>query len=83
MSPRMKRSQPPLSTNSSTGLLLRYSNTESMLAMPSLTPLAGNLESMTSKPEVGGGSKNCRMENLESRTFFVHADKVTTDSSTD
>ncbi len=34
-----------------------YSNAERMLAATSLTPLLVNLESMTSTPNAGGGSK--------------------------
>ncbi len=36
-----------------------YSNAERMLAAMGLTPLLVNLESMTSKPNEGGGSKDC------------------------
>ncbi len=40
-------------------------------------------ESMTSKPNVGGGSKNCVAWKVEKAVhYFVHADKVSTDSST-
>ncbi len=40
--------------------------------------------SMTAKPNVGGGSKDCVAWKVEGAVHnFVHADKVTTDSSTD
>ncbi len=35
-----------------------YSDAERMLATASLTPLLVNLQSMTSKPNAGGGSKD-------------------------
>ncbi len=39
---------------------------------------------MTSKPKAGGGSKDCVAWKVEKAVlYFVHADKVTTDSSTD
>ncbi len=38
--------------------LLNYSNAERMLTSTGFTPLLVNLESMTSKPNAGGGSKN-------------------------
>ncbi len=60
------------------------SKAERMLAAMSLTPLLMNLQSMTSKTNAGGGGK-CRVtwEVEEAVHYFVHADKVTTDSSTD
>ncbi len=55
-----------------------------MLAATGFTPLLANLESMTSKPNAGGGSKDCVTWKVEEAMHnFVHADKVTTDSSTD
>ncbi len=61
-----------------------YSNAEHMLAATSLTPLLVNFQSMTSKPNAGGGSKDCVTWKIEEEVhIFVHADKVTTDSSTD
>ncbi len=43
-----------------------------------------NIESMTSKTNAGGDSKNCVEWKVEKAVHnFVHADKVTTDSSTD
>ncbi len=52
-----------------------------MLTTTGFAPLLVNLESMTSKPNVGGGSKACEVE--KAVHYFVHADKVTTDSSTE
>ncbi len=61
-----------------------YSNAERMLATTSLTPLLVNLQSMTSKANAGGGSKDSVTWKAEEAVHdFVHADKVTTDSSTD
>ncbi len=60
-----------------------YSDGERILATTSLTPLLVNLQSMTLKPTAGGGSKDrltCKVE--EAVHNFVHADKVTTNSST-
>ncbi len=55
-----------------------------MLAATGLTPLLANLESMTSKPNVGGHGKDCVAWKVEKALhYFVHAGKVTTDSSTD
>ncbi len=49
-----------------------------------LTPLLVNLESMTSKPNVGGGSKDCVTWKVEEAVYnFVRVGKVTADSSTD
>ncbi len=60
-----------------------YSDAERMLATPSLTPLLVNFQSMTSKPNAGGGSKDCVTWKVEEAVHnFVHADKVTTESST-
>ncbi len=61
-----------------------YSNAEHMLAATGFAPLLVNLESMTSKPSAGGGSKTCVAWKVEKAVHnFVHADKVPTDSSTD
>ncbi len=55
-----------------------------MLAATSLTPLLVNLQSMISKPNAGGGSKDCVTWKVEEAVHnVVHADKATTDSSTD
>ncbi len=55
-----------------------------MLAATGFTPLLVNLESTTSKPNAGGGGKDCVAWKIEKAVYyFVHADKeVTTDSST-
>ncbi len=59
-----------------------YSDAERMLA--SLTPLLVNLQSMTSKPNAGGGSEYRVTWKVEEAVHnFVHVDKVTTNSSTD
>ncbi len=61
-----------------------YSNAERMLAAAGLTPLLVHLESMTSKSNAGGGSQDCVTWKIEEAVhYFVHADKVATDSSTD
>ncbi len=61
-----------------------YSDTERMLATTSLTPLLVNLQSMTSKPNAGGGSKGRVIWKVEEAVHnFIHADKVTTNSSMD
>ncbi len=55
-----------------------------MLAAMGFTPLLVNLESLTSKPNAGGGSKNRVAWKVEKAVhYFVHADEVTKDSSTD
>ncbi len=55
-----------------------------MLATTILTPLLVNLQSMTLKPNAGGGSKDRVTWKVEEAVHnFVHADKVTTKSSTD
>ncbi len=60
-----------------------YSDAERMLAT-SLTPLFVNLQSMTSKPNAGGGSEyRVTWKVEEAVQNFVHADKVTTNFSTD
>ncbi len=54
-----------------------------MLTVTGFAPLMVNLESMTSKPNAGESSKNCVAWKVEKAVhYFVHADKVTTDSST-
>ncbi len=61
-----------------------YSDAERMLATTSLTPLLMDLQSMTSKPNAGGGSEYRVTWKVEEAVHnFVHADKVTTNSSTD
>ncbi len=61
-----------------------FKNAERMLAVTGLTPLLVNLESMTSKLSASGRSKDCVTWKVEEAVHnFVHADKVTTDSSTD
>ncbi len=63
---------------------LDYTNAENVLAATSFAPLLVNLESVTSKPNARGGSKNCVAWKVEKAMHYVvHADKVTTDSSTD
>ncbi len=60
-----------------------YSDAERMLAPTSLTPLLVNLQSMTSKPNAGGGSKDRVTWKVEEDVRnFVHAE-FTTNSSTD
>ncbi len=55
-----------------------------MLAVTGFTPLLVNLESMTSKPKTGEGSKNCVAIKVEKAVHcFVHTGKATTDTSTD
>ncbi len=56
-----------------------YSDAERILATTSLTPLLVNLQSMTPKPNAGGGT--WKVEKAVHN--FIHADKVTTNSSTD
>ncbi len=52
-----------------------YSDAERMLATTSLTPLLVNLQSMTSKPNAGGGSKDCVTWKVEKAVHnVVHAD---------
>ncbi len=61
-----------------------YSNAERILAATGFTPLLVNLQSMTAKPKAGGGSKNSVTWKVEKVVhYFVPADKVATDSSTD
>ncbi len=65
-------------------LVRDYSNAECMLTATDPTPLLVNLQSITSKPNAGGGSKNCVTWKVEEAVhYFVHADKVARDSSTD
>ncbi len=60
-----------------------YSSAERMLAAKGFTSLLVNLESMTSKLNAGGGSKDRVTWKVEEAVHnFVHADKVTTNSST-
>ncbi len=50
------------------------SDAECMLAMTSLTPVLVNLQSMTSKPNAGGDSKDCVTWKIEEAMHnFVHA----------
>ncbi len=61
-----------------------YSDAERILTATGFTPLLVNLQSMTSKPNAGGGSKYRVTWKVEEAVHnFVHADKVTTNSSTD
>ncbi len=61
-----------------------YSDAERMLATTSRTPPLVNLQSMTSKPNAGGGSKGRVTWKVEEAVHnFVHADKLTTNSSAD
>ncbi len=48
-----------------------YSSAERMLATTGLTPLLGNLGSMTSKPNVGGDSKDCVKWKVEEAVQIV------------
>ncbi len=60
-----------------------YSNAEWELTAVGLTPLLVNLQGMTSKPNTRGGGKDCVTWEVEEAVHnFVHADKVTTNSST-
>ncbi len=80
MSPRMLRSQYPRQLFT----VWDYSDAERMLATTSLTTLLANLQSMTSKPNAGGDNKDRVTWKVEEAVHnFVHADKVTTNSSTD
>ncbi len=55
-----------------------------MLTATGFTPMLVNLESMTSKPKAVRGSINCVAWKVEEAVhYFVHVDKVITDSSTD
>ncbi len=61
-----------------------YSNAERMLAATGLTLLLVNLESMTSKPNAGGVSKDYVAWKVQEAVHnVVHADRVTTDSASD
>ncbi len=52
-----------------------YSDAERMLATTSLTPLLVNLQSMTSQPNAGGGSKDRVTWKVEEAVHnLVHAD---------
>ncbi len=60
------------------------SKAERMLATTGLKPMLVNLQSMTSKPNAGEGSKDCVTRKVEEDVHnFVHANKVATNSSTD
>ncbi len=60
-----------------------HSDAERILATTSPTPLLVNLQSMTSNPNPGGGSRYRVTWKVEEAVHnFVHADKVTTNSST-
>ncbi len=60
-----------------------YLDAERIVATTILTPLSVNLQSMTSKPNEGGGSEYRVTWKVEEAVHnFVHADKVTTISST-
>ncbi len=53
-----------------------YSNDEHMLVTTGLKPMLVNLQSMTSKPNAGGGSKDCVTRKVEEDVHnFVHANK--------
>ncbi len=61
-----------------------HSNAEHILTATGFTPLLVNPESMTSKPNAGGGSNDCVAWKVEKAVHHsVHANKVTTDSSTE
>ncbi len=63
-------------------ILFQYGTTRALNAC--LTPLLVNFQSMTSKPNAGGSSKDCVTWKVEEDMHnFLHVDKVTTDSSTD
>ncbi len=54
-----------------------YSDAERMLVTTSPTPLLVNLQSMTSKPNVGRGSKDCVIWKVEEAMHnFVHAPRI-------
>ncbi len=58
------------------------SNAERMLTTTGLIPLLVNLESMTPKPNAGGGSKDCVTSKVEAILhYFLHVDNAPTDSS--
>ncbi len=55
-----------------------------MLAATGFSSLLVVLESITTKPNVGGGSKDCVAWTVEKAVYsFEHADKATAESSTD
>ncbi len=55
-----------------------------MLTAIGFTPLLVYLQSMTSMPNAGGGSKDCVAWKVEKAVhYFVHAGNGNTDSSTD
>ncbi len=73
-------SHSPVAVRSSTGC----TTVERTLTATRFKSLLVNLESMASKPNAGGGSKNCATWKVEKAVhYFVNADRVTTDSSTD
>ncbi len=55
-----------------------------MLAVTGFSPLLVNLETMTAKPTADEDNKNAGAWKAEKvLNYFVHTDKVTSDSSTD
>ncbi len=82
VSPQVKHSQCPLRWQF---VQLRdYSNAGHMLVATDFTVLLVNLESITSKPKAGGGSKcGVAWEVEKAVHYVVHSDLVSTDSSTD
>ncbi len=61
-----------------------YSNAERRLAATGFTLLLVILENMTSKPSAEGVIKKCiAWKDKKAVHHLVHADKITTDSSTD
>ncbi len=64
-------------------LVWNNSKAERMLTGTGFTPLLVNLQSMTSKPNAGGDSKDCvEWKAGKAVHYFVHTDKITTDSPT-
>ncbi len=58
-----------------------YSNAERMLAATGFAPLMVNLKSMTTKPNVGGDSKNCVAWKVQKAVHYVvHTGKVSKES---
>ncbi len=52
-----------------------HSNAGRMITATGFTPILMNLESMTSKPNAGGGSKDCAAWKVEKAVhYFVHSD---------
>ncbi len=61
-----------------------HSNAERKLVATGFTPLLVNLESITTKPNAGGGSEDCVAWTVEKAVYsFEHADKATADFSMD